>query len=182
LAIALAAQQAALKGTELRADEVLDVLRKELTEPELIEKIGQVEAHLKHGSPPGAFAEALGCGRGVSGYMYHTVPAALYCWLRSPSDYRNAVTDVIALGGDTDTTGAIVGALAGAAGGADAIPDEWLSGVCEWPRSIAWMRELGAGSDAKLLPIWKVPALLLRNVFFMAVVLGHGFRRVLPPY
>ena len=33
----------------------------------------------------------MGLRRGVSGYIYHTVPAALYCWLRRPGDFRQAV-------------------------------------------------------------------------------------------
>jgi hypothetical protein len=32
-------------------------------------------------------------------------------------------------------------------------------------------------------PLWLNPIfLLLRNLLFLVVVLGHGFRRLLPPY
>jgi ADP-ribosylglycohydrolase len=47
------------------------------------------------------------------------------------------------LGGDADTVGAIVGALAGAGGGASAIPQGWLDGLMEFPRSPAWIRRVG---------------------------------------
>jgi ADP-ribosylglycohydrolase len=136
------------------------------------------------------FLEANGCGRGVSGYINHTLPAAIFCWLRWPGDFRTAVEQMVMAGGDADTTGAIVGALVGATTGARAIPQEWLDGLMEWPRTAAWMRKLantlpeGLGSEgASVTPVplfW--PGLLVRNLFFLGVVLTHGFRRILPPY
>ena len=53
----------------------------------------------------------LGLARGVTGYIHHMVPICLHTWLRAPRDFAGAVEGVIALGGDTDTTAAIVGAL-----------------------------------------------------------------------
>ena len=97
---------------------------------------------------------ALQLERGVSGYINHTVPVALYCWLRWPSDFRHAVEDAIVVGGDTDTTAAIVGGLAGATLGVRAIPESWIGGLCEWPRSVTWITRLAqtvnqfSGSDA----------------------------------
>ena len=119
------------------------------------------------------------------------MPVCLFCWLRSPRDFRGAVGDVIALGGDTDTAGAIVGALVGATAGAAAIPQEWLDGLTEFPRSVRWMRKLAISLAAAPDPtsatkhspprlFW--PALLPRNLIFLLVVLAHGLRRLLPPY
>ena len=34
--------------------------------------------------------------RGVTGYIYHTVPIVLYAWLSFPTDFRRAVEEVIA--------------------------------------------------------------------------------------
>src|SRR5262249_49100304 len=45
-----------------------------------------IEEHLAKGDEPTRFAEGLGLRRGVSGYVYHSVPVALYCWLRFPGD------------------------------------------------------------------------------------------------
>ena len=45
----------------------------------------------------------------------HTVPVALYCHWRWPGDFRRAVEDAVLAGGDTDTTAAIVGGMAGVA-------------------------------------------------------------------
>jgi ADP-ribosylglycohydrolase len=159
---------------------------------ELMGLLGLLDEHRGRGAPAAEFAEALGLRRGISGYVYHTVPAALYCWLCSPGDFRRAVEEVIELGGDADTTGAITGGLCGATAGAGGIPAEWLAGMAEWPLSVAWMRRL-AGRLAEQFPekgegqrrkpprlFW--PALLPRNLIFLLLVLGHGFRRLLPPY
>ncbi len=138
------------------------------------------------------FASELGLSRGVSGYVNHTVPFALFCWLRWPDDFRAAVEAAVLAGGDTDTVAAITGALVGATAGPDAIPAEWLSRLAEWPRSVAWMRRLakhlataagetaGARASRPLPLFW--PGLLPRNVLFLIVVLLHGLRRLLPPY
>jgi len=67
------------------------------------------------------FANDLGLERGVTGYAYHSVPVALYAWLRHSDDFRAALTAVLDCGGDTDTVGAIVGALMGAQLGRGAI-------------------------------------------------------------
>ena len=125
---------------------------------------------------------------GVTGYVNHTVPIALFCWLRWPQDFRRSVEEVIRLGGDTDTTGAITGALAGATVGESGIPTELLSGILEWRYSIPWMRELAneleqrlsGGSAKPLRSPWLLS--LLHNPLFAAVVLIHGFRRLFPPY
>ena len=41
-------------------------------------------------------------------------------------NYKDAVLKAVNLGDETDTTGAVTGALAGLAYGVDAIPQEWL--------------------------------------------------------
>jgi ADP-ribosylglycohydrolase len=175
LAVALGAGYAAeTKPGTLNPQEVLDFLREHLKDEELLSQAGENPRN------------------GISGYMYHTVPAALSSWLRHPHDFRAAVSDVIRLGGDADTTGSIVGALAGATLGASAIPKEWLDRLWEWPRTVGWMRRLAhrlrrqfpaEGEPERVGPaglFW--PALPLRNLVFLAAVLVHGFRRLLPPY
>jgi hypothetical protein len=160
---------------------------------ELRAVVSTMDSHLARSATAQEFAAALGLSRGVTGYAYHTVPVALYGWLSHPGDFRAAVTDVIRLGGDADTTGAIVGAVVGAGVGASGIPAEWIDGLWEWPRSVAWMNALAdrltqrfpgggvADVDVRELPLaW--PLVLPRNVLFLAIVLAHGFRRMLPPY
>ncbi|MEN6373125.1 MAG: ADP-ribosylglycohydrolase family protein [Armatimonadota bacterium] len=132
------------------------------------------------------FATGMGLERGVSGYVYSTVPVALYAWFRNLNDYRAAVLDVIHCGGDTDTTAAIVGGIIGAGVGKDGIPVDWLSGIVEWPRSVLWMENLGtrlvkalSNNEKQSAPKLSALGLLARNVFFLVIVLLHGFRRLL---
>ncbi|MDO7876047.1 ADP-ribosylglycohydrolase family protein [Hymenobacter sp. ASUV-10] len=60
-----------------------------------------------------------------SGYVVHTLEAALWCLLHYDT-YAATVLAAVNLGDDTDTTGAVAGGLAGLAYGEAAIPTEWL--------------------------------------------------------
>ena len=62
---------------------------------------------------------------GTSGHSLETVPAALYAFLRTPNNFEQAVLTAINAGGDTDSIGAITGAIAGAFNGGNAIPLRW---------------------------------------------------------
>ena len=59
------------------------------------------------------------------GYVVETLEAALWCLLNT-ENYPDAALKAVNLGGDTDTTAAVVGGLAGLAYGLDGIPEEWL--------------------------------------------------------
>jgi ADP-ribosylglycohydrolase len=172
----------------VRATELLRLTRMALPDADdrLRQLLAGIEDHHTRGSSVAEFADALNLQRGVSGYIYHTVPVALYAWLRWPGSFQRAVEEVIMLGGDTDTTGAITGALAGATCGASSIPIEWLTGLWEWPRSVSWMGRLAESlalpSVDRKAPRLFWPALAPRNALFLAVVLLHAFRRLLPPY
>lgn len=63
-----------------------------------------------------------------SGYVVHTLEAAVWCLLRTDS-YASCVLKAVNLGDDTDTTGAVAGGLAGIYYGADSIPQAWKSAV-----------------------------------------------------
>src|SRR5262249_6765781 len=59
-----------------------------------------------------------------SGYVVESLQASLWCLLNSTS-FEEAVLKAVNLGDDTDTTGAITGALAGLHYGLDSIPQAW---------------------------------------------------------
>jgi ADP-ribosyl-[dinitrogen reductase] hydrolase len=135
------------------------------------------------------FCKTMGFHKGVSGYIYQTLPVACQIWLRYPRDYESAITEAVMCGGDTDTVAAIVGGMVGAGCGQDGIPKRWKDGVMEWPRTITWMRRLAIAlaknkkAKAKTGAIMlNIPGVMLRNAFFLVWVLLHGFRRILPPY
>ena len=156
---------------------------------ELISLLRPVVASVTTGESTLGYAASNGFERGVSGYTYHTVPVVIHAWLSNPRDFRAAVSSVIQCGGDADTTAAIVGGIVGAATGESGIPDEWLYGILEWPRSVNWMRKLSAQLvQSRDNPIPTKPistnyvASLVRNMGFAVIVLFHGFRRLFPPY
>ncbi|MBF9238391.1 ADP-ribosylglycohydrolase family protein [Hymenobacter sp. BT683] len=59
-----------------------------------------------------------------SGYVLHTLEAAVWCLLRHAT-YAETVLAAVNLGDDTDTTGAVAGGLAGLCYGEGGIPVEW---------------------------------------------------------
>lgn len=63
-----------------------------------------------------------------SGYVIDTLEAAIWCLLNS-SDYTEAVLKAVNLGGDTDTTAAVTGGLAGIYYGIENIPAEWIEQI-----------------------------------------------------
>jgi ADP-ribosyl-[dinitrogen reductase] hydrolase len=117
----------------------IPVLRNLSDLPEWQTLVSEMEtAHGENLSVP-AFSARLGLSKGVTGYVFHTVPVALYAWWRHRGDFRGALEAALNCGGDTDTVGAITAALAGADVGEDAIPDDLIAGITDWPRSPAWL-------------------------------------------
>jgi ADP-ribosylglycohydrolase len=176
-------------GPDLDAQECLRILLPLATDPDLATRLRSAIEQAALGTSPQDFARSMGFERGVSGFMNHTVPTAIFCWLRHPTDFRAAVESAISLGGDSDTVGAITGALSGATLGPSAIPQSWLTGLLDWPWSITRMRHLAkqlslaAEQHQPQRPnpaFW--PAILLRNLGFTAIVIVHALRRLLPPY
>ncbi|MBV6624661.1 MAG: ADP-ribosylglycohydrolase family protein [Rivularia sp. (in: Bacteria)] len=135
------------------------------------------------------FAAKIGLSKGITGYIYHTVPVVIQTWLRYQQDYQTAILEIVACGGDTDTTAAILGGIIGAAVGKEGIPQVWLNNLWEYPRNIKWMESLGTrlaqvcqqntNQSSLSLPIHGV---FLRNILFLLIVIFHGFRRLFPPY
>lgn len=63
-----------------------------------------------------------------SGYVLHSLEAGFWCFLNSDS-YEETVLRAVNLGGDTDTTAAIAGGLAGIYYGVDDIPQKWIENL-----------------------------------------------------
>ncbi len=62
-------------------------------------------------------------GNGIE--AFNSVPTAIYSFLVEPNSFAKAVLYAISLGGDTDTIGAMTGAISGAYLGIESIPDIW---------------------------------------------------------
>ncbi|MEH2024209.1 ADP-ribosylglycohydrolase family protein [Nostoc sp.] len=62
------------------------------------------------------------------GYVIDTLESSLWCLLNS-SSYSEAVLKAVNLGGDTDTTAAVTGGLAGIYYGVENIPQKWMNQI-----------------------------------------------------
>ena len=80
-----------------------------------------VEQANQHGSRPY-------CRRPTMGFPPACIPTCLYL-LVTTETFEEALLDVVNLGGDADSAGAILGALAGASLGVEAIPERWLEAL-----------------------------------------------------
>ncbi len=135
------------------------------------------------------FVFEMGLGDRVGGYVYHCVPVVIHCWLTHQHDFRSAMETIISCGGDADTNAAMLGGIVGASVGVENIPAEWIDRLLLFPlsaQSITTLAtQLSQTKESKSTarptsPLWI--AALLRNLFFLVVVLLHGFRRLAPPY
>jgi len=192
LAAALAASMASrAPGARVTGAEYIRELRRLLPADarELLELVARAIESVAERQSTEAFAETIGGGRGVSGYIYQTVPVVVHGWLAHQGDYRAAITAAVRCGGDTDTVAATLGGIVGAGLGAAGLPADWLARLWEWPRTVTWMSGLGerlaevAADGVRREPLGlPLAGLLARNGLFLMIVLAHGLRRLLPPY
>ena len=179
----LVAEAAALAAHHVPLKAVLDGLRPLLRSREMLEHWAKLESGLERVVSVAEFAGEIGCGKGVRGFAPDTVAVALFAWLRHRGDYGLLIREVVACGGDTDTVAAIAGGICGAETGEAGIPVEWVTGICDWPRSVGYIRKLAAALEdpaVNPMPTLNWPLIPVRNLVFLLVVLGHGFRRCWP--
>ncbi len=170
--------------------EVVDVLQNiEPKDDTWNRLVGQMNDSWKTGLSVQEFADTLSLQNGVGGYVYQTVPVALYAWLRHYGDFRQTLESVIRCGGDTDTVAAIGGALVGATVGESGIPPEWIAGIRDCPISVRLLKQVAerltrlvATGESPGCVRYCWPLSIPRNLFFLLIILGHGFRRLAPPY
>lgn len=190
LVVAAIARRIALAGgNRLTANEVTETIQAYVKDEGLSRGLNMAVEAAGKGMLSEDYARHAGFENSVSGFVNHTVPAAIYCWLLYQRDFQQAVETAIEMGGDTDTVAAIVGALAGTQVGFEGIPADWIAGLAEWPCTIHWMKVLAQNvSEVKSDGVVKSPPtlspvmLLLRNLLFIPIVLTHGIRRLFPPY
>lgn len=82
-------------------------------------------------------SEVFPCDVSVKG----SVPVAIGAFLFT-SSFEEALLTAVNVGGDTDTIGAMTGALAGAYYGLDAIPARWLQGIEDGPKGKGYILNL----------------------------------------
>lgn len=122
---------------EMLADAIEGAERSEVLAPRRGDWAGSI-ADINAGSWRGKARSAVN----ASGYVAHSLEAALWCVGRSPS-FDRAVLHAANLGQDADTTAAIAGQLAGALAGRKALPSHWLE-------KLAWRERLQMAAEALL--------------------------------
>lgn len=180
----LVAEAAALAANQDSEEAILETLNGFVTSEEMRVRFTMLKAALAARTSVAEFAKEIGCGDGVTGFAPNTVAVALYAWLRHRGDFEAIITEVISCGGDTDTVAAIAGGISGSEVGEEGMPPEWVDGMVDWPRSVAYIRKLADALNQRHRhpPFLFWPAIPFRNFLFLMVVLLHGFRRLLPPY
>jgi ADP-ribosyl-[dinitrogen reductase] hydrolase len=190
IAVALSAHLSS-RQTQVDPDEYFSRLQQLLTAEqagEFLDLIRRAIAAVNEHASSLDFSAKCCSARGVTGYVYQTVPVAIHVWLRHRTNYAAAIEEVIRCGGDTDSTAAIVGGIIGAAVGPVGIPESWQRQLLDWPLSLAWIRRLAGAANTESTKhgqsIPRLPLLgsLARNLFVLPIVLIHGFRRLAPPY
>lgn len=92
---------------------------------ELQKQLYTVRELIKKKVSPAKAAWDWQLGSGVA--MHHSLPFALYAFLRHPDDYEKCIFCAIRHGGDRDTLGAMAGAVSGAYLGVEALPQNWIA-------------------------------------------------------
>lgn len=134
LAIDAAIVQASAVAAALRGGDVLAAAAAVAGEA-LQDRLGRVGELGPAG--PADVAAALG----NSAVGEESVATAIYAAV-SHRQFENAVSFAVRCGGDTDTIGALAGAIAGARDGASAIPARWLAALEDGPRGrshVEWL-------------------------------------------
>ena len=89
--------------------------------------------NVMRGRPAPSDARWMRGNRGPKGHTVLTLQAGLWA-VTTPLNLEEALVELVNSGGDTDTNGALVGAVLGARYGASAIPGHWSSRVSQTER------------------------------------------------
>ena len=108
--------------SELDRDDFLRKLQEFVEQPIYKEKVKKIGELLEERNKLKVVKEL---GNGIE--AFNSVPTAIYSFLTHPNSFEEAVLYSISLGGDTDTIGAMTGALSGARLGIEKIPERWLN-------------------------------------------------------
>lgn len=159
---------------------ILGSLEELVTSDEMKVRFRNLKEAISTGQSVSQFADSFGRKTGyVNGFAPDTAAVAIYAWLRHRNDFSLTIRSVIMAGGDTDTVAFVAGSIAGIGTPPDDLPVEWLGRIVDWPINPTYMSEIARGKR-KRYPPW--PLSIIRNLFFLLIVLLHAFRRIFPPY
>ena len=158
-------------------NQIIQELRSTCLSDEFLPMLDAIEPSLKKGDSLQAFSNRFCRREGfISGFALESTTAAVYAWLKHRHDFQAAIEAIIRCGGDTDTTAFVLGSISGIELTEDQYPSDWVAQVRDWPINPAKIR------NWKTIRYPSFPLTLIRNFVFFLIVIGHGFRRLLPPY
>ncbi|WP_235905686.1 ADP-ribosylglycohydrolase family protein [Tautonia marina] len=123
---------------------------------------------------------------GTTGFVVPTLAFATSLFLKHGDDPMTALTESISAGGDTDSIGAILGGWLGALHGESGLPGHLIARIHDGPfgpthlRALAGCLAMSREGQPCPIPGYSASAALARNLALYPVILGHGFRRLLP--
>lgn len=181
LAASLSSQRGKIKPKEFK-NEVLRLM------PDLDKDfsglISRAIESAEKGEQLSEFVAREGWKIGVSGFIVHTMAAVIQVWLRHQDEFSYGLEEIIEVGGDTDTTAAILGGIIGSWTGVEGIPSDWRNNIIEWPRSIGWLEEVAKklaevceSQKSNLSPYYPWYLIPFRNLFFIFLVLVQVIKR-----
>jgi ADP-ribosyl-[dinitrogen reductase] hydrolase len=156
--------------------------RKVVTDPQLGEAIDRATELALGGASTTEAASVCG----TSGFFVHTLAFATFQFLRHGDDPMRTLVEAISAGGDTDSIGAILGGWLGAFHGERGLPDDLIGRIHDGPFGPSHLRSLASClalvGEGRTCPVpgYSASAALARNLALYPVILGHGFRRLLP--
>ncbi|MFN8554708.1 MAG: ADP-ribosylglycohydrolase family protein [Candidatus Obscuribacterales bacterium] len=121
---------------------------------------------------------------GCSGFVNHSVPLAVFTFLRFGDDPLTAIQSVIMAGGDTDSNAAIVGALCGALHGESGLPMKLISQINDGPFGPEHLRSLSKAlvetkrGESAAAPGYLWPVAFARNVAVIPLLLSQTLLRL----
>jgi len=136
-AIDAAVIQAHAVAAALNGEPALDAAMAAASTSALADRLLTAARLLPGRPPPAEVAAAL--GNGSTGH--ESVPCAIYAATAHDS-LEAAITFAVRCGGDTDTIAAMTGAIAGARGGAGAIPARWRDALEDGPKGRGYVERL----------------------------------------
>ena len=146
-------------------------------------------ASLEAGQTTPEFVASQGWSKGPTGFVMHTVPAALHTLYSVEGNWEETVRSAVRLGGDADSVGALVGAMAHVDPQRGPLPSEWLEKLCDRPVSALWLQKVEAAARQSVSegrpivpPSLPFVPMVARNLAFLGLVLVRGIRRLFPPY
>jgi poly(ADP-ribose) glycohydrolase ARH3 len=137
VAVDAAVVQASAIAAAVRGEDELEAARCAACSRQLRDALDRVHVLRSHASSPSEIASTLG----ASSVGHESVPAAIYA-AGTGRGFREAVSFAVRCGGDTDTIGAMTGAIVGARLGAEAIPPEWIGALEDGERGRRYVEEL----------------------------------------